>query len=174
VQRTECCLLPEYRASAGSAGSEEAASGGAGLTGNERGPDGGAMGHAVIGLEHLDHVGRGHLLQPSNLQDHLAGQVLSEEPPQCACTSWQAAAGRRILRRPAMMKESNVVQQIGTADIMSLARSAGLPLTADRAALLQPALDAWLRDATALSQKMSDLRDISPVISFKHDVESEG
>jgi hypothetical protein len=73
-----------------------------------------------------------------------------------------------------MMKESNVAQQIGAADILSLARSAGLPLTADRAALLQPALDAWLRDAKALSQKMSDLRDISPVISFKHDVEGEG
>lgn len=90
------------------------------------------------------------------------------------CTWWQAAAGRGILRRPAMMKESIVVQQIGAADIMSLARSAGLPLTADRAALLQPALDAWLRDAKALSQKMSDLRDVSPVLSFKHDVESEG
>ena len=73
-----------------------------------------------------------------------------------------------------MMKERNVVQQIGAADIVSLARSAGLPLTADRAALLQPTLDVWIRDAKALSQKMSDLRDISPVISFKHDVESEG
>jgi hypothetical protein len=90
------------------------------------------------------------------------------------CTWWQAAAGRGILWRPAMMKESIVVQQIGAADIMSLARSAGLPLTADRAALLQPTLDAWLRDAKALSQKMSDLRDVSPVLSFKHDVESEG
>ena len=67
-----------------------------------------------------------------------------------------------------------MVEQIGAADIVSLARSAGLPLTADRAALLQPALDVWLRDAKALSQKMSDLRDVSPVISFKHDVESEG
>ena len=67
-----------------------------------------------------------------------------------------------------------MVQEIRAADIMSLARSAGLPLTADRAALLQPALDAWLRDAKALSQKLSDLRDISPVLSFKHDVESEG
>jgi hypothetical protein len=47
-------------------------------------------------------------------------------------------------------------------------------MTAERAAFLQPALDAWLRDAKALSQKMSDLRDISPVISFQHDVESEG
>ena len=35
-------------------------------------------------------------------------------------------------------------------------------------------LDAWLRDAKALSLKMSNLRDISPVVSFKHDVESEG
>ncbi len=67
-----------------------------------------------------------------------------------------------------------MVEQIGAADIMSLARSAGLPLTADRAALIQPALDVWLRDAKALSEKMSDLRDISPVISFKHDVEAEG
>jgi hypothetical protein len=47
-------------------------------------------------------------------------------------------------------------------------------MTAERAAFLQPALDAWLPDAKALSQKMSDLRDISPVISFQHDVESEG
>ena len=67
-----------------------------------------------------------------------------------------------------------MVEQTGAADIMSLARSAGLPLTADRAALIQPALDVWLRDAKALSEKMSDLRDISPVISFKHDVAAEG
>lgn len=73
-----------------------------------------------------------------------------------------------------MMKERNVEQEVGAADIMALARSAGLPLTAGRAALLQPALDAWLRDAKALSRKMADLRDISPVTSFKHDVESDG
>jgi hypothetical protein len=67
-----------------------------------------------------------------------------------------------------------VVEHIGSADIVSLARSAGLPLTEDRAARLQPDLDAWLRDAKALSRKMSDLREVSPVVSFKHDVGSEG
>ena len=67
-----------------------------------------------------------------------------------------------------------MAEQIGAADIMSLARSAGLPLTEDRAARLRPGLDAWLRDAEALSLKMSNLRDISPVICFKHDVETEG
>ena len=71
-------------------------------------------------------------------------------------------------------EEGNMAEQIGADDIMSLARSAGLPLTDDRAARLQPDLDAWLRDAKALSLKMSNLRDISPVVSFKHDVESEG
>ena len=67
-----------------------------------------------------------------------------------------------------------MAEEIEPADIVSLARSAGLPLTEDRAARLQPDLAAWLRDARALSQKMSEFRDVSPVVSFTHDVANEG
>lgn len=67
-----------------------------------------------------------------------------------------------------------MADDIEPADIVSLARSAGLPLTEDRAARLQPDLAAWLRDARALSRKMSEFRDVSPIVSFTHDVANEG
>jgi hypothetical protein len=51
-----------------------------------------------------------------------------------------------------------------------LATHAALPLGEGREAAIAPVLGAWLRDANALSAKMSahDLRDVVPAIVFTH------
>lgn len=58
-----------------------------------------------------------------------------------------------------------------TPELVSrLARLAALPLDADRAALIAPLLDAWLRDANALSAKMSAPahQQLVPATVFAH------
>lgn len=61
-------------------------------------------------------------------------------------------------------------QAMTTERVKGLAQFAALPLGAGREAAIAPVLDAWLRDANALSAKMSahELRDLVPATVFTH------
>lgn len=55
-------------------------------------------------------------------------------------------------------------------DVATLAAHAALVLSPARAAAVEAVLSAWVRDANALSRKMSDPahRDLMPVTTFAH------
>jgi hypothetical protein len=59
---------------------------------------------------------------------------------------------------------------VTTELVRSLARYAELPLAAGRESVVAPLLDAWLRDANALSAKMSqpECRTLVPATVFSH------
>ncbi len=59
--------------------------------------------------------------------------------------------------------------------IGELAAYAELPLAAGREAVIQPTLEAWIKDANELSRKMSaeKYRDLIPATVFRHAEEPE-
>jgi hypothetical protein len=54
--------------------------------------------------------------------------------------------------------------------VRRLAQFVSLPLTPGREAVIAPLLDAWLKDANALSEKMSDAahQSLLPATVFSH------
>jgi hypothetical protein len=66
-------------------------------------------------------------------------------------------------------------KEVTPALIGELAAYAELPLAQGRAAIIQPILEAWIKDANELSRKMSaeKYRDLIPATVFRHAEEPE-
>jgi hypothetical protein len=66
-------------------------------------------------------------------------------------------------------------KEVTPAAIGVLAAYAELPLAAGREAIINPTLEAWIKDANELSRKMSaeKYRDLVPATIFSHPVDSE-
>ena len=66
-------------------------------------------------------------------------------------------------------------KEVTPALIGELAAYAELPLAPGRAAVIQPILEAWIKDANELSRKMSaeKYRDLVPATVFGHPDEPE-
>ena len=66
-------------------------------------------------------------------------------------------------------------KKVTPALIAELAAYAELPLAPGRAAVIQPILEAWIKDANELSRKMSaeKYRDLVPATVFSHPIDSE-
>src|SRR5262245_19749328 len=81
------------------------------------------------------------------------------------------ARSRRNLQSRSMETDMDVTDQAVTAEVVrSLARHAALPLAAGREDVVAPLLDAWLRDANALSAKVSQpaYQALVPATVFSH------
>ncbi len=66
-------------------------------------------------------------------------------------------------------------KEVTPAAIDVLAGYAELPLAQGRAAIINPTLEAWIKDANELSRKMSaeKYRDLIPATVFSHPVDTE-
>ena len=66
-------------------------------------------------------------------------------------------------------------KEVTPALIAKLAAYTELPLATGRAAIIQPILEAWIKDANELSRKMSaeKYRDLIPATVFSHADEPE-
>jgi hypothetical protein len=66
-------------------------------------------------------------------------------------------------------------KEITPAAITVLAGYAELPLAPGRDAIINPTLEAWIKDANELSRKMSaeKYRDLIPATVFSHPIDTE-
>ncbi|HVY07613.1 MAG TPA: hypothetical protein VHB46_16685 [Burkholderiales bacterium] len=66
-------------------------------------------------------------------------------------------------------------KEVTPALIVELAAYAELPLAKGRESVIQPTLEAWIKDANELSRKMSaeKYRDLIPATVFRHPDEPE-
>jgi hypothetical protein len=66
-------------------------------------------------------------------------------------------------------------KEVTPAAIGVLAAYAELPLAPGREAIINPTLEAWIKDANELSRKMSaeKYRDLVPATVFSHPVDTE-
>jgi hypothetical protein len=66
-------------------------------------------------------------------------------------------------------------REVTPAAIGVLAAYAELPLAPGRDAIINPTLEAWIKDANELSRKMSaeKYRDLVPATVFSHPIDSE-
>lgn len=66
-------------------------------------------------------------------------------------------------------------KEVTQSAIDVLAGYAGLPLAPGREAVINATLEAWIKDANALSRKMSaeKYRDLIPATVFSHPVDTE-
>ena len=66
-------------------------------------------------------------------------------------------------------------KEVTPAAIGVLAAFAELPLALGREAIINPTLEAWIKDANELSRKMSaeKYRDLIPATVFSHPIDSE-
>ena len=66
-------------------------------------------------------------------------------------------------------------KEVTPAAISTLAGYAELPLAPGREAVINPILEAWIKDANELSRKMSaeKYRDLIPATVFSHPIDIE-
>ena len=66
-------------------------------------------------------------------------------------------------------------KEVTPAAIGVLAEYAELPLAPGRSAIINPTLEAWIKEANELSRKMSaeKYRDLIPATIFSHPIDSE-